>query len=558
MKQRVLKRMVVTAMTATLFCGTLAGCGGDKEVTSEKDKEKTSEQTSEQTSANGDVEGGRYTLDPDTPAWKLDTKEDSKLTWYVNAEWWNTEWGNDVVTKKMKEDLNVDVEFLVGDDTKLNTFFAGGDMPDIITIFDANSSVAQKADSWAYSLQELADNYDPYFYQVASEETLNWFALADGNTYGYPDYSNTAEDYNSGDLYATSAFVIRNDVYEELGKPSMQTQEEFLDVLNQIKEKYPDLIPLGFNNFETDGTSSLGDIFQDYIGVPLANEDNSFYDRNLDEDYLTWIRTFSDAYDNGCISDDSFTDDNAAWQEKISIGKYACIMMGGTPQQSGFLTTFKNDNPGCEYIAIDGPKSTVGNEPTLNQAGISGWMITYVSKTCQDPAKAIQLYTYLLSDEGQILTTYGIEGETYNISDEGKYVLTDEMKELKVSDNDRYKKEIRLGEFCVFGHDRYAALSDDYYPDSIKQLQQWADGKLVPHFILENTDPDAGSSEARSYSAIKTNWATTLVALIRSGDDAEFDSILEEHKKFLEDNGWADVTAVKTEKMQRNAEKLGY
>ena len=52
-----------------------------------------------QTGEDGVVESGRYTLDADTPAWKLDTKEDTTLTWYVNAEWWNTEWGNDVVHK---------------------------------------------------------------------------------------------------------------------------------------------------------------------------------------------------------------------------------------------------------------------------------------------------------------------------------------------------------------------------------------------------------------------------------------------------------------------------
>ena len=44
----------------------------------------------------------RYTLDPATPAWKLDPEKDAKLTWYVNAEWWNTGWGDDVVTKKVK------------------------------------------------------------------------------------------------------------------------------------------------------------------------------------------------------------------------------------------------------------------------------------------------------------------------------------------------------------------------------------------------------------------------------------------------------------------------
>lgn len=56
----------------------------------------------------------------------------------------------------------------------------------------------------------------------------------------------------------------------------MGTQEEFLSVLNQIKEQFPDLIPFGFNNFETDGTSSLGDELQDFIGVPLTNDDGRY------------------------------------------------------------------------------------------------------------------------------------------------------------------------------------------------------------------------------------------------------------------------------------------
>ena len=540
-------------LALALAAGTLTGCGeAEKETAGSTQQAEVSSEAKD-----GVVEDGRYTLDENTPAWQLDTKEDSKLTWYVNAEWWNTEWGNDVVTKKIKEDLNVDIEFLVGDDTKLNTFFAGGDMPDIVTVFDASSTVAQKADSWAYALQDLADNYDPYFYKVASDQTMSWFALADGKTYGYPDYSNTQEDYDGGDIFAKTAFVIRKDVYEALGEPSMGTQEEFLDVLNQIKEQFPELIPFGFNNFETDGTSSLGDVFQDFIGVPLTNEDGTFYDRNLDEDYLSWLQTFNQAYNNGCISDDSFTDDNTAWQEKESIGKYACIMMEGTPQQSGFLTTFANENPDAAYIAIDGPQSTKGNAPTLNQAGISGWMITYVSKTCADPAKAIQIYTYLLSDEGQILTNYGVEGETYSVNADGKYELLPEMKELRDTDNDRFKKEIRIGEFIPFGHDRYKALSDDAYPDSIKQMQEWGKGKLVGHFILENTDPDAGSEEARAYSAIKMKWSTTLVGLIRAQDETQFNSILEEYKQFLEDNDWDAIIAVRNEKIAQNAEKLG-
>ena len=172
-------------------------------------------------------------------------------------------------------------------------------------------------------------------------------------------------------------------------------------------------------------------------------------------------------------------------------------------------------------------------------------------------AKAIQLYTYLLSDEGQILTNYGVEGETYTINADGKYELTDAAKELQANDNDRFKKEMRLGEFIPFGHDRYKSLSDDAYPDSIKQMQEWGIGKLYPHFILENTDPETGSAEARAYSAIKKNWATTLVGMIRANDDAEFDSILESYRQFREENDWDAIVKVRNEKMAANAEKLG-
>ena len=497
----------------------------------------------------------RYELDASVPAWTLDQKESTTLTWYVNADWWNTEWANDTVTRVIKEELNLDVEFITGDDTKLNTFFAGEDLPDIITIFDANSSVAQSAPNWAWALNDLADKYDPYFYEVASEDTLNWFKLDDGKTYGYPDYSNGAEDYENGMLKATTAFVIRKDVYEAIGEPEMGTPEQFLNALGQIKEKFPELIPFGSNSM-TDSSGSLEGDFQDFIGVPLENEDGTWYDRNMDEDYLTWIRTLNQAYRLGYISDDNFSDDGTAYEDKIKAGKYACIFIGGTPQRSGPLQVWRSSNPEAEYIAIDGPQSTVGNEPTLNQAGLSGWMINYITKDCVDPIKAIEIFTYLISEHGGMLCRYGVEGETYYYNDAGLIELMPEVKDMQENDNDAFKKVYRLSEFIVFGHDRYDSLSADRM-ESIVQMQEWGTGKLKPHFILENISPDQGTAEARSLSAITTNWNTTLTSLIRAADDATFDKVLADHIQFRADNNWDSIVAVYNEKMQRNRDRLG-
>ncbi|MEK4514957.1 sugar ABC transporter substrate-binding protein [Paenibacillus sp. FSL H8-0122] len=500
---------------------------------------------------------GRYTVDPETPAWQLDKKsETTDLTWYVNADWWNTDFGKDVVTKKIKEDLNINIKFITGDDTKLNTFFAGGDMPDLLTIFDSNSPVVQKAATWALPLNELAEKYDPYFNKVAAADTLNWFQLKDGKTYGYPNYSNTQADYDSGNIPAKTAFVIRKDVYEALGSPDFGTPEAFQKTMNEIKSKFPDMIPFGFNAIG-EGTGSLGDALQDFIGVPLETEDGKFYNRNLDEDYLTWLRTLNAVYRDGAISDDSFADDGTGFEEKVKSGKYATMLLDGTPQQGGNLQIFMSANPGKEYMAIDGPQSTVGHQPTLNQSGITGWMINYITKNCKDPAKAIQIFTYLLSEEGQKLMNYGVEGVTYKSNPDGTVELLPEVKDLQLNNADKFKKDYRMGEFMFFGHDRHKALSKDAFPESIKQMQEWGKGKLKPHFILENINPDQGTPEARGQTAINTNWNTTLVSMIRAKDEATFDSVLAEHKAFLDKNNWSKIEEVRSEKMKANKEKLG-
>ncbi|MEK5396346.1 sugar ABC transporter substrate-binding protein [Paenibacillus nitricinens] len=500
---------------------------------------------------------GRYTIDPETPAWKLDTKKEiTDLTWYVNADWWNTDFGKDLVTKKIKEDLNINIKFITGDDTKLNTIFAGGEMPDLLTVFDSNSPVVQKASTWALPLNDLADKYDPYFNKVSEKDTMNWFQQADGKTYGYPNYSNTQNDYDSGNIPAKTAFIIRKDVYEAIGKPTMGTPEEFKSVMQQIKKQFPAMIPFGFNSIGT-GTGSLGDVLQDFIGVPLETENGEFYNRNLDEDYLTWLKTLNEVYRNGDISDDSFADDGTGFEEKLKSGKYATLLLDGTPQQSGNLQIFMTGNPGKEYIAIDGPQSTVGHEPTLNQSGITGWMISFITKKAKDPAKAIQVYTYLLSEEGQKLMNYGIEGETYKVNDAGKIEFLPEIKDLQLNNADKFKKDYRMGEFMFFGHDRDKALSNDAFAESIKQMQEWGKGKMKPHFILENINPAQGTPEARSLTAIDATWNTTLVSLIRSKDEATFESTLAAYKTFLNENNWDKIVEVRSEKMKNNKEKLG-
>ncbi len=544
------KRISTLFLSLSLLTSALVGCSSS----SEGDKSTGSK-------ASTNLPEARYTIDPNTPAWKLDPAENVKLTWYVNVDWWSQDFGTDYVTKILKEDLNIDVTFQVGDDTKLNGLFGSGQLPDIITVMDTQSQVAKKANTWAWSLNELADKYDPYFYNVINKETFDWTQLSDGKTYGYPSYSNTTEDYENGYLQAADFFVMREDIYNALGKPDMSDGDKFISTLKEIKAKYPQIAPIGIRSF-TSGinptTSSLGDKFQDFLGVPLVTEDNQFYDRNLDPEYLRWIKTFNRAYQEGLISDDAFSDDNATFEEKLASGRYATSMITGVPQLTGTLQKNIADDPARKYIAIDGPKSSLGNEPTLPQSGISGWTLSLITKNCVDPQKAIQIFTYLISDYGRQVCFYGLENETFLKDENGKFYFTPEVEAMRKDNPDNFKKTYRFGEFCLFGVDSFAAKNGkDNTVDATRQMVEWGKGKVKPHFVLENYNPEAGSAEARNLKNIDSYWATTLANLIRAKNDAEFDKYIEDYKKFLKDTGWDKIVAIRSEKIQSNIQRLG-
>lgn len=495
-----------------------------------------------------------YTVPKDSPAWKADTSKDNKLTWYVNADWWNKTWNEDLITKQIKKDLNLDVTFVTGDDTKLNTYFASGDLPDIITTFDANSQAVKTASQWALPLDDLASKYDPYFMKVASKDTLEWYKMKDGKTYGYPSYSNTPEDYESGMIHPTTAFIIRKDVLNAIGDVDFKTPEGFIAAMKTIKQKFPDLVPFGFNDFS--GTnSSLDNVLQDMLGVPIT-KDGKFYDRQMDEDYLTWLKTLRQVHSDGNISDDSFADDADGFKEKVSSGKYATILMNNFVSQGTQLQTWASAHPDEQYVAVDGMESTTGNKPTLSQSGMSGWSINFITKKAKNPAKAIQTFTYLLSDYGEMLTNFGIEGETYTKNSDGTVSWTESANEVRLNNPEAWQKQYRMGEFVLFGHDRYKTLNKDSFVPAIWQMQKWGQQYLKPQYLIENIDPDASTRESRSLTAIRTNWSTTMVSLIRADSESTFDSTLAKYQQFLKDNNVDAVNAVRDQKIANNEKRL--
>ena len=208
-------------LLASAMAFSMTACGSSKPSEEKADKVPAAEKA-ETVGADGKV----------TPGWQLHADDKVTLSWYMNFSWFTTPWGENLVSKKITEETGVNIEFIVpagNEAEKLNSLIASDTLPDLVTLGRYEQQVPQIIDAClVYALDELADQYDPYFYEVASPECIGWYTQEDGHIYGYPNSSYTPADSEKYDnISSNQTFLVRKDIYEAIGSPDMTTPEGF-------------------------------------------------------------------------------------------------------------------------------------------------------------------------------------------------------------------------------------------------------------------------------------------------------------------------------------------
>lgn len=144
-------------------------------------------------------------------------KEPVTLDWYINFTWYSTPWGGNVVSDAITEKTGVSVNFLspIGNpEEKFNALLSSDSLPDIITLgWWENQADEMIERDMVYALNELADQYDPYFWEAADAAAVSWYTKEDGNLYCYPSSSFTPKDYEEHDnLGSNQTFLVRKDI----------------------------------------------------------------------------------------------------------------------------------------------------------------------------------------------------------------------------------------------------------------------------------------------------------------------------------------------------------
>ena len=503
------------------------------------------------------------------PGWKLNKDKKITFDWYINFSWFARHWGDSKVSKYITEKTGVDVNFIVpagNEAEKLNTMIAGDALPDLITLGWYEGQVPMMIDSGlVYALDELAEDYDPYFFKIANPDKLGWYRQEDGHVYGYPNASYTPADYEkyAGKLTSNETFLVRKDIYEALGKPDMTTPEGFLAALRKAKQKFPTanglpLIPFGTAEFTDVGNSQLQGVLQHFLALD-PEKDGKFEDAALglteNPEYIRWLKALRQAHEEGLIPTDIFVDKRSQIEEKAAQGRYFCMLYMNWDMQAPQNALYARD-PNSIYVAVDGPKNSRGDEPKLAGGSIAGWTVTLISKKCKDKARAIQFLTYLISDEGQMDTNFGIPNETYTMVN-GIPTLTPEVKALDSSDKNKQENEIGvLYTYWMLMDTAWQAQWGVEYAPSLEQPQLWTRPYVCSYAVYDGLTLPVGSDEDLIYQEIQRKWGKVLSNLIRASSEKEFDTILADYNKFKADKGLAKVQKIQTELMNKNKAKL--
>ena len=491
-------------------------------------------------------------------------KEQVTFDWYINYSWYNTDFGESLVSKKITEDTGVSINFIApagNEAERLDSLISSDSLPDIITLGWWEEQVDTMIEKdMVYALNELADEYDPYFWKVTDDAVVQWYTKSDGNIYCYPNSTYTPEDYETHDNIASNqTFLVRKDIYEAIGSPDMTTPEGFKEAVKAAAEMFPEvdgypLIPIGSHSFTNTGCNSFDQYLQNFLAIPFE-KDGEYYDRYTDPEYIRWLKTFRELGSEGYLKNDIFIDQRTQMEEKIARGQYFCMIYQRTDMADQQKELYEK-NPDSIYSAVDGPRNSAGDDPVLPGAGINGWTVTFISKNCENPKKAIELFSYLISEKGQELTYLGVEGETFDWVD-GSPVIKPEVKKILNTDREKYDQLYGADNTYWMFQDNVMQLQWESEENSaIAQLEKWTmpyTRYLGQYEISFDANTEAGNCDTK----IKQLWSQTLPKLLLAPSEEEFDYIFKEFVEEREELGFDTVMEESTKQMNEAKIRLG-
>lgn len=452
MKRKVVSLMLVSAMVA----GMLAGCGSDSG--SSKGGSSTETGSAAEASSSGE------TADDKSPI----TFE------YFNADGKNGNWDNPVakaITEATGVTLDVSYPVASQGDAKEDValMIANDEYPDMIYAKGSATDLYQAGA--LIDMTDLIEKYGPNIKKMygAEMEKLKWSQDDPGI------YQLSYSGVNQKTLTTGGSCQIQWAALKENDYKYPKTLDEYEKMIKSYLAAHPktedglDMIGITMSASDWHWMITLGnpagllaDASPDNGQWIIDDEYNVHYKHVTDEEkeYFKWLCRM---YNEGILDPNFATQTDDDYIAKVASGRVVAITDAEWHYSQCEATLVADGKVDQTYVGLPVTLREDQVEKALLYQGTTvGWGIG-ITKSCEDPVRAIKFLDYLCSDEGQILYHWGIEGENYFLDDDGQPYRTDEEVAKAQSDPD-YAKNTGIDNYTGFPIYGTGSYSEDGFP----------------------------------------------------------------------------------------------
>ncbi len=420
---RTARTKLSTLVLAAVVSAGLVGCSADE----------APDEPREVVIPEGDLADASGTLTPSNP---------TELTTFITSA--SQAPSNDnKITKLIEEQLGVTLRYEIvtpdNVDQKIGVMLAGGDFPDLIGTTDLRMRLLEGGA--LLRLDDMLATGDYPNLATHVEDDIKKMSYSgdevEPGLYIFPNYNRFYGEVTGGTYYGP-AFWIQKRVLEDAGWPDLDnmTLERYFELIADFKAKNP----------ETEGAPTVGFEVLASTGrewgmtnppALLAGSPNNggvivdendvaeiYADKDIARDFY---KVLNEQYAAGIVDPESFTLTFDQYAAKLATG----AVLGMHDQGWNFQTATDSLRSAGkdEYTWVPlmpvypGAEPWYADRPVMNTNQGFG-----VSVSSKQPEKALKFLDMMLSEPWQKVLSWGIEGEDYQVGDDGMFTRTEEQR----------------------------------------------------------------------------------------------------------------------------------
>ena len=567
------RKMLTLLMALSLILSVFAGCGNNSTISAEYTSNAASQSDSAEPSAetptpmplSGEpeelsaleptnaVESIEHPIVNERVTYTLFTGVDPRVVDLVNLDDLSSEYkGYAAIADATNITFDITAIAAMAYSEQFQLMIAGGDYCD--AIYDVQGNYATNVngalkDEVVMDLYSLLEEYAPNFWNnyLMKYNDLKVQAInAEGQIGSLPLLLAEPGQENNGN-------AIRKDWLDEMGMDAPNSMEQLEDYLYAANERYGAYIDLtedcNFGPLTTAMGFTVGGFYRDNDKVTYGWASDKAYE------YLTKLHQW---YMDGIVSPDFMSVEMHTIQNGFANGEYSITSVNGASDLSTLYSY--TDDEGAAFCGVGALPMQTGGAIEYASANtivknLSEWSI---STQCADPVPLIKLIDYLFTDEGRILNSWGTEGLSYELDENGDPQWTD----LIVNNPDGYSYVVARTVFAGAGIPGILDMSRDYYAFSDLEWEAYntflgvdEDINNLPAAAENCLTADELTKAAALYTDIDTYVAEMIGKWIVGTQDLTEDAF-SEYVKTIEGIGLAEYTEYYQTAYDRYLEKI--